>query len=150
MEVLGAISSGVSLLDIVIRSSNAIHSLVLNWKDVPVEIIALANEVHDSKAVLNQTCRLLQQIKHDPPTLHRGPADSLALDIERQINQAIPIWNELQDVLSMFSGRGDDATKCSRPTRLRWLKCRGEINRMKRRLGERRINIMELIVSSSA
>jgi hypothetical protein len=150
MEALGAISSILSLLDVVIRSSNAIHSLISNWRDVPIEIIALANEANDSKAVLNQACHLLHQIKNIPPWQTFGPAHGLALDIERQINQAIPIWNKLQDALSKFGGQEDEAMKCSKSNRLRWLKYRGKIDQMKRSLRERRINIMELIVSSSA
>jgi len=150
MEALGNISSILSLLDVAMRSSNAIHSLMSNWRDVPIEIIALANETNDSKAVLNQACHLLQQIKDTPPSQTVGPAHSLALDIEHQINHAIPIWNKLQVALSKFGGREDEAMKCSKSNRLRWLKCRRKIDQMKRGLRERRINIMELIVSSSA
>jgi hypothetical protein len=150
MEALGAISSILSLLDVVICSSNAINSLISNWRGVPIEIIALANEASDSKAVLNQACHLLHQIKDIPPSQTFGPAHSLALDIERQINQAIPIWNKLQDALGKFGGREDETMTCSKSNRLRWLKCRRKIDQMKRGLREKRINIMELIVASSA
>lgn len=137
MEALGAISSILSLLVVVIRSSNAIHSLMSNWRDVPIEIIALTSEVNDSKAVSNQACHLLQQIKDIPPKQTLGPAHSLVLDIERQINQASPIWNELQDALSKLDGREDETIKCSKSNRLRWLKYRRKIDRMKRDLRER-------------
>lgn len=150
MEALGAISSVLSLLDVVIRSSNAIQSLISNWREVPIEIIALANEANDSKAVLNQACHLLHQIKDIPPWQTFGTAHGLALDIERQINQATPIWTNLQDTLSKFGGQEDEALKGSKSNRLRWLKCRRKIDQMKRSLRERRVTIMELIVSSSA
>lgn len=154
MEGIGAISSALSLLDIAVRSSNAIHNLVLNWRDVPIEIVALSNEVNDSKAVLNQACCILRQFNHIPTTqtldVNSPGAESFALDIERQLKQAIPIWEELQDSLRKFGDQEDGGTKCSKSTRFRWLKYREKIEQMKRCLYKRRVNIMELIVSSSA
>ncbi|KAH7001029.1 ankyrin repeat-containing domain protein [Ilyonectria destructans] len=154
MEGIGAISSALSLLDIAVRSSNAIHNLVLNWRDVPIEIVALSNEVNDSKAVLNQACYILRQFKHIPTTqtldVNSPGAESFALDIERQLKQAIPIWEELQDSLRKFGDQEDGGTKCSKSTRFRWLKYREKIEQMKRCLYKRWVNIMELIVSSSA
>jgi hypothetical protein len=150
MEALAAASSILTVLEVAARSAHAIHSLVSNWQDVPVDIIALANETSDSRAVLNQVCRLLQQIKIRSPTSDPSQDQSIAQDLERQVDYAIPIWSKLEHILSKFVLSPGETTKCSTSNRVRWLKCRRRIEQTKRALRERRLNMMQLITASSA
>jgi hypothetical protein len=151
MEAAGAISAAVSLLDVAARSSNAICDLISNWRNVPIEIIALGNEVSDSKAVLNQTCYLLHRLRDAPSRQTPNPVYFPVRSIEQQIHRALPVWAELQDLLAQFDQDGEDGgTRCSKARRFRWLKCRKKADQMKRSLRERRMGIMELVISSSA
>lgn len=150
MEALAVASSILTVLEVAARSAHAIHSLVTNWKDVPIDIVALANETSDSRAVLKQVCRLLQQIKVTSPTTGHSQDHNIVQDLERQIDDAIPIWSKLESMLNKFQLLPGETMKCSKFNRMRWLKCRRKIELTKRTLRELRLNMMQLIVASSA
>jgi hypothetical protein len=148
MEVFGTISSAISILDVVIRSSNAIHELICEWRDAPVEIIALANEVNDSKAVLTQARNLVQRIEAAPAA--QSDLSSCSVAIEKQVEQAKPIWNKLHRLLNEFKDEDNAVDKLTKTVKFRWLKNRSKAESLRTALKEKRLNIMQFMISSSA
>lgn len=140
MEVFGAVSAVLSLVDIIARSSSAIDSLISDWRDVPAEIVALGTEIDDSKAVLNQVCQILHLLENAPSTQAYGvDSTSTTISIQKLVNRATPIWQELQGYLNRFSERD------SKALRYRWLKSQRNIERMRKELKESRRGIQELL-----
>jgi hypothetical protein len=152
MEILGAVSSGLSALDVVIRSSNAIQKLISDWKDVPMEIVALANEVDDTKAVLNQAWQLIKSYQSRQQCVQNTfPSSTYISAIERQLKLADPTWKELHKMLQEFGSDSNGVvSKASKDVKFKWLKTRKRLERVKKKLRESRLNIMELMVQSSA
>jgi hypothetical protein len=151
MEVFGVVSSSFSALDAVIRSSNAIRKLISDWRDVPMEIVALANEVDDSKAVLNQAWQLIKSYQSRQHCARNTfPSPTYISAIERQLKLADPTWEELYKVLQEFGGESNDVFKASKDVKFKWLKTQKRLERVRRELREKRLNIMELMVQSSA
>ncbi|KAH7129170.1 ankyrin repeat-containing domain protein [Dactylonectria macrodidyma] len=144
MEVVGAVASALSLVDVMARSSSTIHRLISSWKDVPTEVIALGTEIDDSKAILNQVCHILRLLENAPSIQPSGldpPPPALA--IQQQVDRATPVWEELQGCLKHFSDRD------SKTLRFRWLRCQRKIDRLRRVLGDSRRGIQELLASLS-
>ena len=153
MEVLAGASSILSLLDVVARSSITIHGLILKWKDIPAEILALGNEVDDSKAVLNQACHFFYQFENIPHarSIHPNIPSLSGTIIKEQIEQTIPIWNELHTILRLFDAAGDHEIKaCPKGVRIRWLKHQKKIGRIRQIIRGKRQSILELMGLSSA
>jgi hypothetical protein len=148
MEIFGTVSSAISILDAVVRSSNAIHQLICEWQDAPVEIFALANEVNDSKAVLTQARNLVLRIEA-APAVH-GDLSSCSTAIERQVEQAKLIWNTLHRILKEFKYGDNPTDKLTKTVKFRWLKIRSKVEGLRTALKENRLNIMQFMISSSA
>ncbi len=145
MEALGAVSATLSLVDVMVRSSSTIHGLISRWRDVPTELVALGSEIDDSKAILNQVCHLLRLLEDTLPLQAHGPdSPSPAAAMQRQVDRATPIWEELQGFLKRFSD-GD-----SRALRFRWLRCQKKIERLRKTLAASRRSIQELLAPLSA
>ena len=154
MEVVGAVSSVLSLIDVAIRSSDVIRSLVSTWRDAPIGILALGNEIEDSKSVLAHAYPLIYQLERAPsePT-NDADRHALAVAIHRQLGLAVPVWNELQAMLELLrdggGGDGGGRVTCSKGVRFRWLKFQRKIGRLRETLRDRRFVLLELVVSSS-
>ena len=150
MEVIGVVSSVLSLVDIAIRSSNAVKELISNWKDVPVEIVALGNEISDSETVLIQASQIIRCFQAGSDAVQNYTASHVSA-IERQLEQAGPIWVELETTLRDFAADDDTATiKLSKFRKYRWMRNRKKLEDMRKILRDKRHNITELLVSSSA
>lgn len=148
MEAFGAISSALSILDVAIRTSNAIHELICEWRDVPIEIIVLSNEINDSRAVLIQAYNLVQRIHATPAT--QSDLGACAVAIENQVEQAKPIWNKLHLLMKEFKDEDNAANKMTRTAKFRWLKNRSKVESLRTTLKEKRLNIMQFMITSSA
>jgi len=150
MEAISAVSSVLSIVDIIIRSSNAINQLISNWKRVPIELVALGNEINDSETVLIQASQIIRCFKTGSDTVQNYTVSYVSA-IERQLEQAMPIWNELEATLQKFAADDNAATiKISKHKKYRWMKNRGKLEELRTALKDKRHNITELLVSSSA
>jgi hypothetical protein len=148
MEVFGTISPALSIIDVAIRSSNAIQELVTVWHDAPAEILALSNEINDSRVVLTQAHNLFQRIEAAPTAL--DDLRSCSVMIERQVEQAKPIWNRLDKLLREIKDDQKDPNKVSKSVKFRWLKNQSKVETLRAALKEKRLNIMQSMISSSA
>ena len=150
MEAISAVSSVLSIVDIIIRSSNAINQLISNWKRVPIELVALGNEINDSETVLIHVSQIIRCFKTGSDIVQNYTASHVSA-IERQLEQAMPIWNELEATLQKFAADDNAATiKISKHKKYRWMKNRRKLEELRTALKDKRHNITELLVSSSA
>ena len=87
MEPFGTLSAVLSLVDLLVRSSSAIHDLISQWKEVPVEVIALSSEINDSKLVSNEAGHIFQRNYNETLSQYA----SFAAAIEEQVERAKPM-----------------------------------------------------------
>jgi hypothetical protein len=148
MEVFGVISSMVSVLDSSFRAAHVIQELISDWRDVPVELIALANEINDSRAVITQARSLSQRI--DAAKVAQSDHHSCGIPLERLADEASPIWNTLNELLNYIKDEDDPLGKITKTAKCRWLRSRSKAEVLRTALKEKRLNIIQFMVSSTA
>jgi hypothetical protein len=149
MEVVGVISSLLSIFDVAIRSSNVIQELTSNWRFAPMSIIALSNEINDSKVVLSQACELLKRAQSMPRAERTNVAHYSRF--ERQVNEAQLAWKNLETVLQLLIEEDKEGRNMpSFAIKFRWLKLQKKVEKMRKILKNKRLVIMEFIVHASA
>jgi hypothetical protein len=146
MEAFAVISAAASLLDVAARSSSVIVELIASWRAIPVEVVALSNEVSDSRLILSELHRLAEQARCDPT----GRYQSYASALFEQIQRARPVWDELQGSIVEFTIKENQPQQISKIRKLRLLRKLSSLERLRCTLRQSRLNIMELLVSFSA
>jgi hypothetical protein len=145
MEVVSVISAAVSLVDVAARSSSVILELIVSWRAIPVEVVALSNEVNDSRLIYSEVYRLATQAQREPAGRYQCYASAL----QEQIRRAKPIWDELHGSIVEFASNGNQRHQLSKIKKLRFLRKLPGLERLRCALRQSRLNISELLISFS-
>ncbi|KAF4951698.1 hypothetical protein FSARC_12849 [Fusarium sarcochroum] len=140
MELLGAVASALTLVEILIRSTEGIQRLRSNWKNAPTAINSLREELERSKDVLSQLDGILHVLEITPtfPPFTISPL-STATTLKRKIEETSATLHELQSILGCFSQH--DSTEC----RYRWVKSQNNIDKKMKALQSSHRGIQEFL-----
>lgn len=142
MEVLGAVASALTLVDVVCLSTQGITRLHSKWKNTPAAVMALEKELEHSRDALSQLSGIIPIISNAPTPQPHAFTLSLASPVSslmRKIDELNFILQELESILGYF--RDTDR----KVTRFRWLKCQSDVERKKDLLRNSRRSIQEFV-----
>jgi hypothetical protein len=127
-----AIGGGI---DVASRTSFGIARLIREWRDAPVQIATLSEEVENSRHTMLQLKACLQNT--DVNAVEAVAIDSL-------VQRAEPLWSKLEKILGSLLGSTDRCRKA------RWIRSAHKVASIHERLHGLRFTVHEILTICTA
>lgn len=129
-SLLLAIGGGVELAA---KTSSAAARLIHDWKDAPIQVASLSEEIKCSRHTVSQLEELCKGL--DATSIDLSHANA----INKLLQRAEPLWSKLEEILESLSTRTGHLRK------ERWMRSARKVDTLRMQLREVRFAALEIL-----
>lgn len=151
-EALGVASSIIAVVGASIKTTETILGLISLYRDAPVEVSFLKNDVSDTQIILSNVKENISSIRHVEHRLGLTDSDAVWCNLQNNDKAGFLLKRlelsliEIEETLRMIESKFKDNTIIDRAT---WMMHRNKIKTLRANLREQKDNII-LYFSGSA